>query len=128
VTAAAAEKHTTVRLAEALAEIPGMPREIVQRAVDGAYHDYLSDLAFPALQLCRDLVVFRNRRATHGTKAWGQVTALIERVKQGEFDATKAEADAWVASPAVRAGIAQLCCDGRGGELLAAMGAEGRDA
>ena len=40
-------EHTTAKLARALQEIPGVPREMITKAVDGHYHDYLSPLAMP---------------------------------------------------------------------------------
>lgn len=41
---------TTAKLAKALSEVPGMPRDMIQRAVDGYYHDFLSPLAMPELR------------------------------------------------------------------------------
>lgn len=48
-------EHTTVRLAKALGEIPGVPQDMTRRAGDGYYHDFLSPLDFPEITLVNDL-------------------------------------------------------------------------
>jgi hypothetical protein len=48
-------EHTTAKLARALSAVPAIPKEMVQRAVDGYYHDFLSPLDFPEMQLVDDL-------------------------------------------------------------------------
>lgn len=79
--------HTKDILAGELikAELP----EMAAKAATGYYHDYLSPLAMPCLQLAADL-----KRA--GTPA---ALALRARHLNGEFDATKEESDDWAASP-----------------------------
>ena len=57
-------EHTTVKLARALREIPGVPEAMIRRAVDGHYHDYLSPLAMPEVQLVADLRDLASRPAT----------------------------------------------------------------
>jgi len=91
-------QHTTVKLAEALSAIPGVPKDMIQRAINGYYHDYLSPLTFPEIQLVSDL------RELAGTPATPRnsrplLRQMAQRVIDGEFDASKAESDAWAASP-----------------------------
>jgi hypothetical protein len=91
-------QHTTVKLAQALSAIPGVPREMIQRAVDGYYHDYLSPLAFPEMQLVADLRELASAPATPRDSR-PLLREMSQRVIDGEFDATKEESDAWAASP-----------------------------
>jgi len=90
-------EHTTAKLAQALREVPGMPRDMITRAVDGYYHDYLSPLIFPEIQLVSDLKALAKQPAT-GPKARAALASLAQRVVDGDFDATKEEADAWASS------------------------------
>jgi hypothetical protein len=83
------ETPTTDRLARAL-KAAGAPAAMVNRAASGYYDDYRSPLAFPITQLVCDL------RALPQT---GAIAALAAKAMEGGFDATKAEADAWAASP-----------------------------
>ena len=62
--------------------------EMASLAADGYYHDYLSPLALPELQLDADL-------AQAGT---APALALRRRLHLGEFDATKEESDTWAQS------------------------------
>jgi hypothetical protein len=94
---AATEKPSKVKLAEALAEVPGMPPAMLARAAGGYYHDYESPLAMPEVQLVRDLRDMAELPAT-GPKARAALRAIAHRVMEGDFDATKAESDAWAAS------------------------------
>lgn len=55
------------------------------RAANGYYHDFLSPLATPCMQLAADL-------AAVGTPA---ALALRERHLNGEFDASKEEGEKW---------------------------------
>jgi hypothetical protein len=89
---------TTARLARALSEIPDMPREMIQRAVDGYYHDYLSPLVAPEIQLVTDLRELASKPATPRDSR-PLLRALAQAVIDGEYDATKEESDAWAASP-----------------------------
>jgi hypothetical protein len=101
------EKPSKVRLAEAMAEVPGMPPYMLQRATDGYYHDFESELAFPEIQLVADLREMA-RLPTTGPKAKRALSLLAERVIDGEFDATKAESDAWARSEEGRAVFNEL--------------------
>lgn len=79
--------HTKDILAAELTKA-GLP-EMAEKAATGYYHDYLSPLAMPCMQLAEDL-------AKAGTPA---ALALRARHINGEFDATKEEGDEWAASP-----------------------------
>lgn len=59
--------------------------DMAMRAGQGYYHDFLSPLATPCLQLAADL-------AAVGTPA---AMALRERHLNGEFDASKEEGEEW---------------------------------
>ena len=72
--------------------------EMAAKAAMGYYHDFLSPLATPCLQLAEDL-------ARAGTPA---ALALRSRHLNGEFDATKEESEDWAASPEGEAAFAQL--------------------
>lgn len=100
-------EHTAIRLARALQEIPGMPRDMITRAVDGYYHDFLSPLTFPEMQLVADLRELAVQPTT-GPKARAALVAMADRVIQGDFDATKEESDEWSASPEGRETFRQL--------------------
>ena len=79
------DRDTAAYLAAALRSA-GAPDEMIRRASDGYYHDYLSPLAMPISALVNDAT-------RHG------LADITERAKRGDFDATRAEADAWAASP-----------------------------
>lgn len=72
--------------------------EMAAKAATGYYHDFLSPLPTPCLQLAEDL-------AKAGTPA---ALALRARHMNGEFDATKEESDDWAASPDGKAAFSQL--------------------
>ena len=103
-------EHTTAKLARALQEIPGVPKEMITRAVDGYYHDYLSPLAMPEIQLVTDLWELAKVPATPRDSRV-LLRALADRVIAGEFDATKEESDAWAASPEGQETFRQLADD-----------------
>lgn len=88
--------HTKDMLAAALraADLPAM----ADQAATGFYHDFLSPLDIPEMQLLHDL-------AKVGTPA---AIALRNRVMDGEFDASKEESDAWAASPEGQATFRKL--------------------
>lgn len=79
--------HTKDILAEELRKA-GLP-EMAAMAEKGFYHDFLSPLDTPCLQLAYDL-------AAAGTPA---ALALRERHLNGEFDATLAESEEWARGP-----------------------------
>jgi hypothetical protein len=86
-----------MRLAAALAAIPGVPREMVEKAQDGYYHDYLSPLTFPEIQLVTDLRELATRPATPRNSR-PLLKQLAQDVIDGKHDATKEESDAWAQS------------------------------
>lgn len=80
-------KHTKDILADVLEEAGCIAMSVKARA--GYYHDFLSPLDMPCLQLAADLAVV-------GTPA---ALAVRDRHLDGEFDASAAESEAWSASP-----------------------------
>ena len=82
--------HSKDRLADELSKI-GL-HEMAEKAANGWYHDFLSPLATPDIQLNFDLL----EAAIHGNK---QANELRLRFIDGEFDATKEESDEWAKSP-----------------------------
>jgi hypothetical protein len=103
-------EHTTVKLAGALGEIPGVPKDMIQRAIDGYYHDYLSPLTFPEIQLVADLRELTTLPATPRNSR-PLLRKMAQRVIDGEFDASKEESDAWAASPEGQETFRQLVTD-----------------
>jgi hypothetical protein len=85
---------TTARLARALAEIPGVPRDMIARAIDGYYDDYLSPLALPILTLWSDLRALADLPKTPAASR-PLLRALADRVRNGDFDGTREEAESW---------------------------------
>lgn len=90
-------EHTTAKLARALEAIPGVPEDMIGRARDGFYHDYLSPLDTPEIQLVTDLrelaslpAMPRNSRPL--------LRALAKAVIDGDYDASREEADEWARS------------------------------
>jgi hypothetical protein len=79
--------HTKDILASALRDA-GLPL-IAIKAAEGYYHDYLSPLPMPEKTLCEELT-------NVGTPA---ALALCERVRQGDYDASEEEEEAWASSP-----------------------------
>jgi hypothetical protein len=67
-------------------EAAGASPEMVAKARAGYYHDFRSPLPMPISQLVADLVSAR-------------LPVLARRAREGDFDATKDEAEAWAASP-----------------------------
>lgn len=78
-------------------EKAGLP-EMAAKAKTGYYHDFMSPLATPCLQLAADL-------AKVGTTA---ALALRKRHMNGEFDATKEESRAWAHGPDGQSAFRQL--------------------
>lgn len=108
----AADIPTSERLAIALAQIDGLPAYIIARARKGHYDDYRSELPFPLHALTHDLERTRIPAAVK----------FCDRVLGGEFDGTRAEAEAWAQTPEGRHAIQKLMtAEGQRslGELLA---------
>lgn len=72
--------------------------EMAAKAETGHYHDFLSPLDTPCLQLAADLAVV-------GTP---EALALRARHLEGEFDASLEESDEWAKSPNGKAAFAAL--------------------
>lgn len=89
-------QHTKDFLADELekADLPAM----AAMARTGYYHDFLSPIDLPCLQLAQDL-------ATAGTPA---ALALRSRHLNGEFDASAEESDAWAESAEGKEAFQQL--------------------
>lgn len=89
-------QHTKDKLADALraADLP----EMADRAAQGYYHDFLSPLETPCIQLDREL----SKVATPAA------LGVRSRHRNGEFDASLEESDAWAASPDGQAAYGQL--------------------
>jgi len=82
--------HSKDRLAEELHKI-GLD-EMANKAAAGWYHDFLSPLNTPELQLSLDLVDATMAGNKHANE-------LRMRHHAGEFDATQKESDEWARSP-----------------------------
>lgn len=91
-------EHTTAILARALEAIPGVPADMIERARAGYYHEYLSPLAMPEVQLVSDLRDLAGRRATPPASR-RMLLNLAKDVINGKHDASKAESDEWARSP-----------------------------
>jgi hypothetical protein len=78
---------------------------MADKAAEGYYHDYLSQLDMPELQLAADLEVFAK------SPTWprrDEAYALLKRHMNGEFDSSTEESDAWAASEEGREAFAAL--------------------
>ena len=84
--------HTKDMLAEALREI-GLT-QMADKATTGWYHDFLSPLDLPEMQLANDLAM----AARDNESRRAEILALRGRVIDGDFDAATEET-AWAASP-----------------------------
>lgn len=84
--------HTKDKLAAALHKV-GLD-EMAKKAADGYYHDYLSPLDFPEMQLVGDLA-----EASKENPAKDMILALRLDVINGEYDASREESDEWMNSP-----------------------------
>jgi len=92
-------QHTKDKLADELRKI-GLD-EMADKAAAGWYHDYLSPLALPTLQLNLDLI----DASISGNK---QANELRMRHLNGEFDANLQESDDWARSPEGQATFQKL--------------------
>lgn len=86
------EIPTSEKLAQAL-EAAGAPKEMITKARGKHYDDFESDLMSPIRQLAADAV-------EHG------LDSIALRAMNGDFDATKEEAEAWGKSAEGRETIA----------------------
>jgi predicted short-subunit dehydrogenase-like oxidoreductase (DUF2520 family) len=81
--------HTKDQLAAALREV-GLDA-MADKAATGYYHDFLSPLDLPEMQLAHDLAQAMNQNPRQS----GEIGALRRRVINGDFDASAEESDAW---------------------------------
>jgi hypothetical protein len=93
--------HSKDRLAEALRAV-GLDT-MAREAASGYYHDFLSPLDTPALQLVNNLMQAAMLRDNNQA-----ILALRERVIMGDFDASQEEGDEWAASPEGQAAFRRL--------------------
>jgi len=94
--------HTKDKLAQALKAI--QLDDMADKAAIGYYHDFLSPLDFPEIQLVNDLAEAAKRLPLH----YRGIMALRQRVIDGEFDASTEESEEWARSPEGQAAMASL--------------------
>jgi hypothetical protein len=85
-------EHTATRLARALEKIPGVPADMIEQARNGHYHDYLSPLDTPEIQLVADLRALADLPATPRNSR-PLLRALAAMVIDGQYDASDEERD-----------------------------------
>jgi hypothetical protein len=105
--------HTKDMLAAALRHI-GLT-EMADKAATGYYHDYLSPLDLPEMELMNDLAAAaaivnakRGLEADATVERVEQILALRARCINGEFDASKEESDDWAKSAEGQAAFRML--------------------
>ena len=86
--------HTKDQLAEALRGAGLL--DMADKAAKGYYHDFLSPLALPEIQLMTDL---RSAQASSSGEQKVKLEELIARHSKGDFDASSEESEDWAASP-----------------------------
>jgi hypothetical protein len=84
--------HTKDKLADALTQLGLI--EMAAKARGGFYHDFLSPLPTPELQLISDLGAAASRLHDRSDA----IMALRQRVIDGNFDASEEESEAWANS------------------------------
>ena len=84
--------HTKDMLAGALWDVGLI--EMAEAARGGYYHDFLSPLDTPTMQLVNDLAAYACRSPERSK----EINALRQRVMNGDFDASSEESDEWAAS------------------------------
>jgi len=87
--------HTKDVLANALRVI-GLT-EMADKAATGYYHDYLSPLTLPEIELVNDLA--QAAALETDPERSKKIVELRERVKDGDFDASEEESEEWANSP-----------------------------
>jgi hypothetical protein len=114
------EIHTNERLAVRIEHIQRCvldPDEralfvpLINQARAGYYHDYMSPIAMPDVQLVTDLRELADRMgpvATHGSSARGMIGNLVSEVIDGKFEATVKEGEDWLLSEDGQRALAQL--------------------
>jgi hypothetical protein len=84
--------HTKDMLADALVAV-GLV-EMADKARTGYYHDFLSPLDLPEMQLVQDLADAAKARPLSANA----ILELRQRVINGDFDANNEESEAWAQS------------------------------
>lgn len=95
--------HTKDKLAAALREV-GLV-EMADKAATGYYHDFLSLLDFPEMQIEADL---RAARDAAGQPDHYAIEAVRQRHLNGDFDANTAESEQWFNGPEGRDAMNRL--------------------
>lgn len=87
-------------------------REMAEAAKKAYYHDYLSPLEMPSLQLLYDLAAAAMvAKSVNNTELADKILMLRSRHMQGEFDASSEESDDWAKSPAGQEAFNELLKD-----------------
>ncbi|UEM17061.1 hypothetical protein J4G43_024230 [Bradyrhizobium barranii subsp. barranii] len=91
-------EHTKDKLAAALREV-GLAK-MADKAARGYYHDFLSPLDLPEIQLMHDLALAADDagKANDATR-FREIVVLRDRAMNGDFDASAEESDEWAKSP-----------------------------
>lgn len=110
------EEHTKDKLAGRLERVGRYPFDgearvildhMVALARQGYYHDYLSPLTMPDVQLVTDLRKLSERPGTSG-QARTVLVELVRDVISGSYAPSTEEAEAWIKSPEGQAALDQL--------------------
>jgi hypothetical protein len=94
--------HTKDLLADELMKLGLMDMSLQARG--GFYHDFLSPLDTPELQLINDLAAAARAATGKAPEIW----ILRQRVVNGDFDASREESDEWAASEEGQAAFRKL--------------------
>ena len=119
-------EHTTAVLARALEAIPGVPPAMIERARTGYYHDYLSPLATPEMQLVADLRALASAPATPRNSR-PLLRNLVTAVINGQYDASKEESEEWARSAEGQETMAALAGHHDSGGLIRITSTRGPD-
>lgn len=86
---------TTERLAKAL-EAANAPKAMITAARAGCYDDFKSESPTPCMDLVRDLYEAARQLPNHDRNL---LLRVAQQAKNGEFDATREESEAWASGP-----------------------------
>jgi hypothetical protein len=93
---------------------------LIRRVIDGHYHDFLSPLDFPEIQLVADLRALARHPATPRDSR-PLIRQVAQRVIDGDFDASAEESAAWAESPEGRETFRRLADDAVFGGIVKQM-------
>jgi hypothetical protein len=107
------EEHSTKKLAKRLEvvrrQIAVCERSdidaMILRVREGYYHDYMSPVVMPDVQLVCDL---RELAKTTPQSARGMILNIVSEAIDGKFDATLKEGEEWMLSPEGQAALDSL--------------------